>query len=93
MLPTNALTGEGTDELIDAMEGHRAWLDRSGELTRRRRERARKRIRDVVDRELRRVAWTSEDALVRLEAGLDRITSGSATPYSVAREIVESLLR
>jgi len=93
VLPTNALTGGGIDELIAAIDGHREWLERSGELSRRRRDRARRRIRDVVDRELRRVAWTSEDVLARVDAGLDGIVSGSETPYSVARDIVDSLLR
>jgi len=93
VLATNALTGEGLEDVISSIESHRAWLESTGALGRRRRERARRRVRDVVDRELRRVAWASAETEARLGGGLDRIEAGEATPYSVAREIVETLLR
>jgi LAO/AO transport system kinase len=93
VLMTNALTSERVPELVGAIDEHRAWLEASGELAVRRRERARRRVRDVVDRELRRVAWSSPEAAARLDVGLDRIDAGEVTPYSVAREILEVLLR
>jgi LAO/AO transport system kinase len=93
VLTTNALTGEGLDEMIAAVDAHRAWLQASGELATRRRARAAKRIRDVVDRGVRRVAWTSEAVQARVEAGLDRIAAGDGTPYSVAEDILALLLR
>jgi LAO/AO transport system kinase len=93
VLTTNALTADGIAELVEAIHGHHGWLESSGELARRRRGRARRRIRDVVDRELRRVAWSSPGTAARLDAGLDRIGAGEATPYSVAREILDALLR
>jgi LAO/AO transport system kinase len=93
VLTTNALTGGGVPELLEAIDGHRAWLEASGELAVRRRARARRRIRDVVDRELRRAAWSAPGTTTRVDAGLDRIGAGEATPYSVAREILDTLLR
>lgn len=93
VLKTVAQTGEGLPELMAAMEQHRTWLVESGELERRRRERARGRVRDVVDRELRRAAWKSSASCEALQEGLDRIQGGEATPYSVAGEILGRLLR
>ena len=93
VLTTNALTGDGLGELLEAIDGHRAWLEASGELAVRRRARAGRRIRDVVDRELRRAAWSAPGTTTRVDAGLDRIEAGEATPYSVAREILDTLLR
>ncbi|HSG50367.1 MAG TPA: hypothetical protein VLA43_21245, partial [Longimicrobiales bacterium] len=92
VLKTVAQTGEGIPELLDAVEGHRAWMSRSGELERRRRERARIRVRDVVERELRRAAWSSTATDEALREGLDRIQTGEATPYSVAAAILAGLL-
>lgn len=92
LLKTVAQTGEGVTELMECVERHRAFLVESGELDRRRRLRADARIRDVVDRGLRRVAWTSPETLIQLEAGAERIVRGEATPYSVAREILQGLL-
>ena len=93
VLSTNALTGEGLPELLQAVDAHRAWLAESGELEARRRARAAVRVRDVVDRDLRRVAWSSEETRRVLDDGLDRILTGDATVYSVARAILDLLLR
>jgi LAO/AO transport system kinase len=92
VLKTVAQTGEGVQELVEAIDAHRTWLSESGGLDERRRARARIRVRDVVDRELRRVAWSSPAVNDRLEAGVDRIQARDATPYSVAREILAELL-
>jgi LAO/AO transport system kinase len=93
VLTTNALTNEGLDELLETIERHRDWLEESGTLTERRRERAAVRIRDVVDRELRRVAWASDVSRELLEVGVDRISRGKGTPYSAAEQILSALLR
>lgn len=93
VLTTNALTGEGVPDVIEALDAHRAWLERSGELAARRRARSAGRVRDVVEREVRRVAWASDAVQVRLSAGLDRIEAGEGTPYTVANEILALLLR
>jgi len=93
VLKTVAHQGEGVPELLEAIEAHGAWLRESGELVTRRRARARIRVRDVVERELRRVAWRSDTVAGILERGLDGIQHGDATPYSVSRDILEALLR
>lgn len=92
VLKTVAQTGDGVPELIDAIANHRAWMKESGELETRRRARARIRVRDVVERELRRVAWRSDVVSERLDRGVDEIQDGRATPYSVAAEILHGLL-
>ncbi|HZD03813.1 MAG TPA: hypothetical protein VE173_02815, partial [Longimicrobiales bacterium] len=92
VLATVAQSGDGIPSLLDAIEAHRAHLSESGELDRRRRERAERRIRDVVDRELRRVAWRDPGVQRRVAEGLEAIDAGTATPYSVAAEILEGLL-
>jgi LAO/AO transport system kinase len=93
VLTSNALTGDGLNELVRALDDHRTWLESSGALQIRRRARARARVRDVVERGLRRAAWTSESVEGCLEGGLDRIEAGEGTPYSVAGEILGLLLR
>jgi LAO/AO transport system kinase len=93
VLTTNALTDEGVEKLLETVEEHRSWMVESGQLDKRRRDRAAIRVRDVVDRELRRVAWRSETAKELLAVGVDRITRGEGTPYSAARRILDALLR
>lgn len=92
VLTSVALTGEGVDTLLETMDRHRVFLDESGELAQRRRERAARRIRAVVRRELGRVVWARPQAEVLLAQGLDRIERGEATPYSISRDVIEDLI-
>jgi len=93
VLPTVAQSGDGVDELLDTVERHRTWLAESGRLEARRKDRARRRVRDVVERELKRITWSREDSRRLLDDGARRITGGDATPYSVAKELIENLVR
>lgn len=93
VLETNALVGEGVPDLVEAVERHRSWLIGSGQLLARRRDRSRGRVRDVVEREMQSSAWSSEAVRMTLDEGVDRIASGEATPYSVARELLALILR
>jgi LAO/AO transport system kinase len=92
VLKTVAQSGEGLDEVLDAVDRHRAWLLESGEMEGRRRARARVRVQNVVDRELRVLARRTADSGGRLERGLDDIQRGTESPYSVARAVLEELL-
>jgi LAO/AO transport system kinase len=93
VLTTVAQNGEGVPELLDAVETHRHWLAASGQLKARRRSRTRARVEDIVERELGRVARRSERAREVLESALDDIADRVETPYSVARRILDGLLR
>jgi LAO/AO transport system kinase len=92
VLSTVALTGEGVGDLLEAIDAHREWLGTSGQIEVRRRARARVRVQDVVDRELRRVARRSEAAGGGLEPYLDQMRDGTETAYSVAAELLKRLL-
>jgi GTPase len=93
VLATVAHTGEGLTEMLDAVDSHRSWLESSGQLGARRRARTRIRVQDVVDRALRRHARRMESTGDGLDAHLDSIRDGSETPYSVAKVLLERLLR
>ena len=93
VLSTVAQTAKGLPELLEKVEEHRAWMVASGQLDARRRARARVRVQDVVNRELRRIAWSSEATGAILDRGVEGIQRGSGTPYSVAGEIIGSLIR
>jgi LAO/AO transport system kinase len=88
---TSAVKGEGTESLVDALEKHREYLERSGELRRRRRERIEQLTREVVDRTLRQLVWGESDAELRLASGLERVLRGERTPYELASEIVAAV--
>ena len=49
-------------------------------------------VREVTERSLRGILWRSETTTELLDAGLDHIQKGTATPYSVSASILKALL-
>ncbi len=92
VLKTVAQTGEGVPELLEAVNQHREYLDESGQLRIRQRGRAAVRVREVTERSLRGILWGGEATKRILDAGLDEIQQGTATPYSVSTSILKVLL-
>lgn len=85
---TVAVEGKGLEDLDAAIEAHRAHCRETGGLAEKRRERAAERVHDLVARRLEGYVWHEQGGARRLDAAIDRIAAGEATPYSVAAEIV-----
>ena len=83
------VTGEGLPELLAALEGHYAYLERSGELAVRRRARLRERVKDVVFQRLARRLWNDAATNAWLDTQVPDLAAGRTTPYTVA----DALLR
>jgi LAO/AO transport system kinase len=92
VLQTVAQSGQGVEELLSAISEHRAFLEESGILQSRREARAAGRVRDVVERQLRRVTWNHPGVRNILEEGVAEIVAGRETPYSLAKRIVGELV-
>ena len=91
VLQTVAETSKGVPELAAALGKHREWLDRTGELSERRRKRLKERVREVVERQLQAIVWREEAGERILEEALADLEAGKATPYNVADGIVERI--
>lgn len=89
---TVAARGEGTADLIEAIEAHRSWLDASGERTRRRVRRAEAEIEAVA---LRRLSDRMADlgGSVTMSGLATRVAAGELDPYRAADELIEELGR
>ncbi|PYP95919.1 MAG: methylmalonyl Co-A mutase-associated GTPase MeaB [Gemmatimonadetes bacterium] len=91
VLGTVASTGAGVDELLAALDRHTVYLQASGQLAARRRQRLAARTRAVLERAVRR--WLHEgmrvDELVARR--LDEVTDGRKSPYDVAGEILDQM--
>jgi LAO/AO transport system kinase len=88
VVQTTATSGEGVDELLDAVERHHAAIAASGELERRRRERLQAEIEAIV------VERAAERARRELEAGtMGSELSGDlrgVDPYAIADRILNA---
>src|SRR2546423_1495156 len=91
VLATVASTGAGVDELTAALDGHYAYLQASGKLAERRRQRLAARTRAVLERSVRR--WLLEGTRVEelLALRLDEVADGRRSPYDVAAEILDQV--
>jgi LAO/AO transport system kinase len=89
VLQTVAPKGEGIPALIEALDRHRAYLEASGSLALRRRERLAERTRAAVNRAVQHWVWEGAGAEAILTQALDDMTAGTRSPYDVAAEILE----
>src|SRR2546426_11498587 len=91
VLATVASKGEGVDGLAAALDRHYAYLEASGRLAGRRRQRLAARTWAVLERGVRR--WISEatQADELLASRLDDVAEGRKSPYDVAAEILDQM--
>jgi LAO/AO transport system kinase len=91
VLKASAESGEGVEQLERTIAAHAAWLDGSGERSRRRRRRLTERVREQVARRLQQIAWRESAGSALLDAALADLESGALTPYQVAARIVRAI--
>ncbi|MFJ4790418.1 methylmalonyl Co-A mutase-associated GTPase MeaB [Streptomyces sp. NPDC088794] len=92
IVKTVAARSEGIDEVVEALEKHRAWMEERGVLTERRRGRAAREVETIAVTALReRIEDLRGDR--RLGALAERIVAGELDPYRAADELVAGLTR
>ena len=84
VLRTVAAKQEGIAELLDALDRHFRYLERTGRLRERRRARLRERVIEVVEDKTRRRLWADAGTNEWLEARLPELETGQATPFGIA---------
>ena len=89
VLSAVAVREEGIDTLIAALDRHFAYLERSGTLRARRRERMRERVRSVVERKVSDRLWKDQRTVAWLEEQLPAVEEGRTTPFAVADRLLQ----
>ncbi|GAA1899918.1 methylmalonyl Co-A mutase-associated GTPase MeaB [Streptomyces sodiiphilus] len=90
IVKTVASRGEGVDEVVEALEKHRAWMEERGVLTERRRRRAAHEVETIAVTALReRIGDLRGDQ--RLGVLAERIVAGTLDPYAAADELVAAV--
>jgi LAO/AO transport system kinase len=92
-LAASALEGTGVDEVWEAVLDHRARLEASGELARRRRDQNRAWMWSLVDETLRQ-SFRSDPAVSAAIPGLERaVEEQRTTPAAAARQLLAAFRR
>ncbi|MCX5439680.1 MULTISPECIES: methylmalonyl Co-A mutase-associated GTPase MeaB [unclassified Streptomyces] len=90
IVKTVAARGEGIDEVVEALEKHRAWMEEHDVLQERRLARASREVETIAVTALReRIADLHGDR--RLSSLAERIVAGELDPYRAADSLVEGL--
>jgi LAO/AO transport system kinase len=89
IVQTVAQTGQGVDEVVEKIDKHRAFLESSGELDRRRVRRARDEIEAIAVTALRR-RWGNVHERTELDDLAEKVVAGDSDPYSAADSLLES---
>ncbi len=90
VLKTVAATGQGIEEVVEAIDTHRAWMEATDTLRRRRVRRAADEIETIALTTLRRrLGGVGDGAVVDELAGA--VVDGRTDPYAAADEVVAAL--
>ena len=91
MVSTVAVRGEGIDDLVAALDAHRAWLDGSGARAVRRRARAAAEIEAIALDQVRSRIGDVRGAGA-LPGLADRVVAGDLDPYRAADALLDTAL-
>jgi LAO/AO transport system kinase len=83
-----AVKNEGIDTIVAALDRHFAYLERSGTLRERRRDRMRERVKDVVAQKVSDRLWRDDRTLAWLEEQLPAVADGKLSPFAVADRLL-----
>jgi len=86
VIQTVASEAKGVEDVAALIGTHRTFLETSGELERKRTQRLRNRIRELIDAQLQVDFWNAERK-EELERELEHILSHQTTPYDVAAKL------
>jgi LAO/AO transport system kinase len=90
IVKTVAMTGEGVDDVVAALDAHLAHLRSSGELEARRVRRAREEIEAIAVTSLRE-RWGDVHARTELDDLAASVVAGTTDPYAAADELLASI--
>ena len=86
---TVAQVGQGVDEVVRAIDEHRAWMESSGELDRRRVKRARDEIEAIAVTALRE-QWGDVHSRTELDELAEQVAAGKSDPYRAADVLLDA---
>ncbi len=89
VLSSIAAKGEGIGAIVESLDRHFSYLETSGKLRDRRRERIVERVVEVVEKRMKQRLWDAPVAMSWLTGRVDELEAGTVTPYVVADDLLE----
>lgn len=89
IIKTIATENKGTKEIADEINRHKGFLTNSGGFIKKREERAKTRIKEIVEEKIREELW-GENSEKSLNFSLENVVLGNLSPYHIAEKILEA---
>ena len=91
IVQTNSLEGKGISEFWEAAQDHRRYLEDSGKLQQRRKDRVHREFIDQVEYLVKSEVWNRIQAEVSMEELVEDLVNRRSDPYSLARELLSRI--
>ena len=89
IINTIAIENKGINELAGEIKRHYEYLNSTGKFLKKREQRTKIRIKEIVEENLRKKLW-SEAGKDSLNSSLEKVILGNLSPYHIAEEIIEN---
>lgn len=93
VLEVVALYNKGIDELVDELIKHRAYLEESGELVKRRTKNSELEILDLMQRELMKKVLDNKKNQEGIHFLSEQVANREKDPYTASREMLEGIIQ
>ena len=92
IIKTIAVQNKGIDEIANEIEKHREYLTSNNLLLKKREQKTKNRIKNIVEDKIREELW-SESGEISLNLLLEKVVFGELSPYHIAEEIIADYKR
>ena len=92
IIKTIAVQNEGIDEIAIEIENHKEFLTSNNLLLKRREQKTKNRIKNIVEDKIREELW-SESGEISLNLLLEKVVFEKLSPYHIAEEIIADYKR
>jgi LAO/AO transport system kinase len=92
IIKTIAVQNEGIEEIANEIERHTEYLTSNNLLQKKREQKTKNRIKDIVEDKIRAELW-SESGEISLNLLLEKVVFGKLSPYHIAEEIIADYKR
>ena len=89
IIKTIASENKGIIEIADEIERHREYLVENDLLLKRREQKTKVRIKEIVESKIKAELW-SESGEILLNSSLVKVVLGDSSPYDIAEKIIEN---
>lgn len=92
VIKTVGNTGFGIDELLHIIKKHRDFLYSTGEFSKRRKEKLKMKVMEIIDEKLREDFWTKTRKEM-LEEKINLAMNSNSNPFEIAEDLLEHFYR